>query len=229
MQGGFIVHQFNSYLESILKNLDINKKQRLELKDEFKDHLENLKREYMNQGFHEDESIKKAIMDFGNDQELSIRLNEAMFNYRTKPNIMFGFGYIAFSIVFYATAIYLIGAVQSPNNPIEYTQISVLCAIIDIIGTSVIAYFIPIVNKKAITLKHVFWNDLIVFGFLYTVTTLFLLINLSDGIHPVTLPTSGIVKILISMMTVPLFGSILGFKVLNLVNGRTSRAKELAR
>jgi hypothetical protein len=229
MQGGIIVYQFNSYLESILENLNINKRQRLELKDEFRDHLENLKQEYMNQGFNEDAAVQKAIMDFGNDRELSIKLNEAMFHYRTKPNIIFGFGYIAFSIAFYVTGIYLIGAVQSPQSSIEYAQISSICIILDILGTSVIAYFIPIVNKKAITLKQVFWNDIIIIASLFSVTIVFMLISSSDGLNPVTIPPAGIVKILISIITVPIFSSVLGFKILNLVNEKTSKAKELAR
>ena len=55
------MHEFNKYIHSIIDGLKISQKKKNELSEEFMDHLESLKLEYVHDGLPEKEAVQKAI------------------------------------------------------------------------------------------------------------------------------------------------------------------------
>jgi len=64
------MHQFDDYINRILKDLKISKKKKAEMAEEFLDHLQMLKREYLAKGMTENEATKQAMITFGEENGL---------------------------------------------------------------------------------------------------------------------------------------------------------------
>lgn len=84
------MHKFDEFIDSITGDLKVSNRKRNELVEEFKDHLEMLKKEFMGKGLIEDEAINSAIKSFGDDKELKKILSDSLFSYRSIPNTLLG-------------------------------------------------------------------------------------------------------------------------------------------
>ncbi|MFS0783003.1 permease prefix domain 1-containing protein [Bacillus sp. 1P06AnD] len=72
------------YVHSICMHTDCSKTEKEELKEEMLDHLESLKQDYLNQGFSEEEALKKCISSFGDSAILGTLLQEAIYPLRKR-------------------------------------------------------------------------------------------------------------------------------------------------
>ncbi|MBK1812353.1 hypothetical protein JHL18_17145 [Clostridium sp. YIM B02505] len=84
------MEELDRYISSIVSDLKISKKRKLELISEFKDHLELLKLQYMSEGYSETEAIKKSIDSFGEAKHLRLNVANSLSNYRNKITLLFG-------------------------------------------------------------------------------------------------------------------------------------------
>lgn len=217
------MHQFDSYLNSILNDLNISKKQKDEVAEEFKDHLERLKQAHIDKGHTEDEAVMKAIEDFGNSKELSKRLNHSLLNYRTKLNILFGIGYILFAITFYKISHSFRPLYYGDlRKPFEFIRFQSIAVVLDIIRLSPISYFLPIIFMKVRKLSHLVLINILIIIFTSTLSLIIQGIELSV----LNSNTFVIVVTFISMLVIALFSSILGYKILNIVNNRILKYEE---
>jgi hypothetical protein len=82
--------EFDAYISNIVGALRIGKKKKEELADEFKDHLNSLKTEFVQNGFTEEESIQKAIECFGKTYDIQKKLQKSLANLRNPGSILFG-------------------------------------------------------------------------------------------------------------------------------------------
>lgn len=64
------VKEFERYLLAILEGLELDSVEREELLKEWEQHLNDLLKQYMDQGFHKPEAIKLALQQFGDKAEL---------------------------------------------------------------------------------------------------------------------------------------------------------------
>jgi len=70
--------QFDRYIDEIVKDIDCSEIDKKELKEELSEHLNLLKKEYIDQGFSEEEAFKMAVSNFGNPSEIGHDLSKAM-------------------------------------------------------------------------------------------------------------------------------------------------------
>ena len=84
------MYEFDTYINTIIGGLKISKEKKEELADEFRDHLESLKSEFIKDGFSESESIKRAIERFGESNEIKKKLHKSLFSFRNSGNVIFG-------------------------------------------------------------------------------------------------------------------------------------------
>lgn len=63
--------KFRDYISVILNGLHINEEKRMDLEDEIMDHLQLLKKEYMDQGLTEDQAEVKAMEEFGKTENIN--------------------------------------------------------------------------------------------------------------------------------------------------------------
>jgi len=168
------MYQFDSYIYSILNGIRISRKQKDEITEEFNDHLEMLKQEYVSKGFVEDEAVKKAIESFGKDKELKKNIANAMLNYRRVPLIIIGVFLSLLSIILcFFTPIGTGMTSSSPNYVDIYTPISIFhmsvnhTIIINLLITFIVTtflslplgYFLPILfNKMRKVLNIIFMS-----------------------------------------------------------------------
>lgn len=146
------MHEFDSYISSILDNLKINKKKKTELTHEFRDHLELLKTEFLNNGLTDEEAKEKAIESFGETNSLKKILNASMSTFRSLSNTLFGLLIVLISIAF--SYIPLFGVVTAFNDYRSGTEImavnfyqkqTIIQALLFFIT---FGYFIPFVFNK---------------------------------------------------------------------------------
>jgi hypothetical protein len=209
------VQQFDAYIKSIVKDLNISQKQKDDLADEFRDHLEMLAKDYINKGDLEETAIVKAIENFGNDNYLKMKLSYSLNNYRTTTNILFGLAYLAFIALFIKILISNLapGIVININSPLS-DMIFELCFGIPMAAIifSPLGYFLPIIFKKMNNVKYIIG-----------VYVLLEFIDIGYGVHLFNNYYQGmmiqkfLVMCLVGFVTT-ISSGILGFSLLNLVN-----------
>lgn len=71
-----------SYIHSILKNINTSEEKKTELADELYDHLLSIRREYIDKGIPEEEASKLAIYEFGNAKQIGKDIEKSLFPYQ---------------------------------------------------------------------------------------------------------------------------------------------------
>lgn len=224
------MYQFDAYINSILSDLNISKKQKNEMAEEFEDHLERLKQEYIDKGLSEDEAVVKAIEDFGNGRELSKKLSYSLLNYRTKTNILFGVVYIVFALLLFKIYFYIAPLIILLRDPINLPQLikgEIFIALWFSIIYSPIGYFIPIIFIKVKKLTHIVLINILILSFIYGLSSYLSRNDIALSFIPHATIMLITVATLISIPIEGLFSSTLGYKMLNIVSNRTSKFKEL--
>ena len=84
------MYKFEAYIDSIIGNLKISKKKKEELTEEFKDHLESLKLEFIEKGLPEGEAIKSAIERFGESSDIKKKLHNSLSGFGNLGSVLFG-------------------------------------------------------------------------------------------------------------------------------------------
>jgi ABC-type polysaccharide transport system permease subunit len=140
------------YISSIIDDLKINKKKKTELTCEFRDHLELLKSEFLNNGFTNEKAIEKAIVSFGETNCLKKKLNASMSTFRSLSNILFGVLIVLISIVFCYVPLYGVAIAFNGYKPGTGITVLDLYQNLTIIGSLLFfisfGYFIPVAFNK---------------------------------------------------------------------------------
>ena len=190
------MYEFDVYINSIVNNLNLSKKQKDEMFEEFLDHLEMLKQEFISEGFSEKEAVTKAIEQFGNNIEITKKINKVSLCYRKVPNIILG-------IIFYLT-IYRIGSfiavAGAENNFLSF----ILGTTSAILVFSPIGYFTPILFDKVGKIRNLIFISFITGVLICLYTTV-----------KVLMPINQLLTIAICLVG-SIIGSILGFGLLNI-------------
>lgn len=77
-----ILKDIERYLNKIIKTLDCGPEEKKDIRLEFLDHLNLLKKEYIEKGYSEEEATKKAMKDFGEEHTVSSEMNKSVSKYR---------------------------------------------------------------------------------------------------------------------------------------------------
>ncbi|HEY5584595.1 MAG TPA: permease prefix domain 1-containing protein [Ruminiclostridium sp.] len=215
------MHEFDAYIDSIIGNLSISEKKKYEMADEYRDHLEMLKQDYIKEGLEEEDAVKEAIKSFGDSRELKVKLSNNILGYRSIPNVVFG---IVFTIL-----IFVVGSSPSnlpglsfqdgqvsitgitTNDFIIYSYIYLTIIIPYILMFIPVGYFLPIIFKRAGKMKNTALAALLPSLIIGIVSNLRLL---QTGFNYWTVVGGSIVSTVIG----GLLGSILGFAILRITS-----------
>lgn len=145
------MHEFDSYLNKVLRGLYVSRKSKNEMFEEFKDHLIMLKQENIKQGFIEEEAEKMAIDSFGNTVILKRKLLSNTGSLRTLPNFILG--------VFFVLAVYLfarnIWMIYPGNQWSMNLKLHFIWMLGGILFFMPFGYFIPLILKRMNKILHI--------------------------------------------------------------------------
>lgn len=79
--GNGLDKKINAYIDEIVCGLNCKEKEKREIADEMKDHIQLLKLDYLNQGLTDDDATQKALECFGEKRQLTNGLQESIFPY----------------------------------------------------------------------------------------------------------------------------------------------------
>lgn len=190
------MHEFDAYINEIIKNLKIDKKQKAEMAEEFNDHLYMLKKEYIQSGMTEENAVKKAVEVFGNSLDLKKCLSLSTTNYKTIYNILFG---ILLFIPIFRLATFIPVPAYDPARKIILLQILPAVLLFSILG-----YFLPILFYKFNNIQYI--------------ALISIPLSLALGILIGILHNSLLIFLIAFCIFGGLIGSIIGFAVLFVFN-----------
>jgi hypothetical protein len=121
---------FDQHIANVLKHVACDQKVKADLVEEMKGHLEEIKREYLQQGWSEEEATTKAIEDFGSDELVGDQLQKELFPYSNELFFTIGIGMIVF-----AAGAYLHGMIEfSKHYPLWLSFMFFIGLFITVIG-----------------------------------------------------------------------------------------------
>lgn len=146
------MHEFDSYIKTILSDLSTSKKKKYEMADEYRDHLEMLRQEYLRNGLSEENAVKEAIKCFGDSRELKMKLSSNLIEFRRIPNVLIG---AIITILIFIVGSFTFTPVQVINpglrNYLVIYLVLVMCYAIMLLP---VGYFLPIIFKRAGKIKN---------------------------------------------------------------------------
>ncbi|OAJ73222.1 hypothetical protein AYJ08_15170 [Brevibacillus sp. SKDU10] len=102
--------RLEEYVSSILSHGEFSEQDRIELAEEFLDHLHQLQRDYLQAGYSQEEAERLAICDFGGEQEIGQELQESQAPHYRLLLLLVGAGTILFTILYYLYALFILQA-----------------------------------------------------------------------------------------------------------------------
>jgi hypothetical protein len=213
--------QFDEYINSIIGDLKISKKKKYEMTEEFRDHLQMLKLEYMSKGISESEAVKKAIYSFGKENSLKKMFANSLLNYRNKVTVFIGIVLLLILMLVYRTG----GRI--PVTGVDTTVISnvhgyavdqmIFFKTIPILSMFLLLLFIPFGYFMPIIFSKIKTAALI-----GVTLSLGALIGISlksvVGISFSVISLSALISLIISILLSSLLGSIIGYRCLIITN-----------
>ncbi|ATO48028.1 permease prefix domain 1-containing protein [Brevibacillus laterosporus] len=104
------MNRMEEYVSSILSHGEFSEQDRIELAEEFLDHLHQLQRDYLQAGYSPEEAEQLAIRDFGGEQEIGEELQESQAPHYRLLLLLVGAGSILFTILHYLYALFILQA-----------------------------------------------------------------------------------------------------------------------
>ncbi len=203
------MYKFDTYIDTIIGDLKIGKKKKEELADEFSDHLELLQQEFINNGFSEGESIKRAIERFGESSDIKKKLHKSLFIFRNSGNVVFGVVITLIMIIFIYIPMVSVTIAYNDYNTATFGShlfssniwYSVNCVLFFI----PIGYFLPIILNK--------------FYKVFQLAPVFSVFGLLIGVYfSIALTSSVDIVFLLTFFASGLLGGITGYILLIAVN-----------
>ncbi len=74
------MYKEDRYINNLLCKIDLDEIEKDELRIQFKDHINQLKNEYIEEGLSNDDALNKAIVDFGNENNILSSYNKIHIN-----------------------------------------------------------------------------------------------------------------------------------------------------
>lgn len=192
------MYQFDEYINSIIGDLKISKKKKYEMTEEFKDHLQMLKSEYISKGSSESEAVKKAIESFGQENNLKRIFADEIVTYRNYINVFVGI--ILFLLIFRIGAHIPLPGLNTGEGINIFSLSIVMISLFIPLG-----YFMPVVFRKVKNISHVI--------------TITLPLAILHGIWYSIISTNSVLIEYVFLCTIfSLLGSIIGYTTLLIIN-----------
>ncbi len=202
------MYRINEYIKSIVGKLEEDEKLKTDLEDEFRDHLNLMKKSLQQEGLSEEDATAEAIRQFGDSRQLSKHLAKNIKGFRSIFNAIGG---IVMSILLYVGGtkipVPFIGSWgQAENSWLIVHGFLILGALLLFIP---VGYFLPIFFKT---------------GKVLNIAAVSLVLGLAWGIQ-----TGGMyADIMVTSSIGSVLGGSLGFFLLKLVNRLRVKLNRLA-
>ncbi len=215
------MHQFDDYINTILKDLKINKKKKGEIAEEFLDHLQMLKMEYLSKGMTESDATNQAMITFGEENGLKRKLSESLLNYKNLLNIIGG---VIILFIVFRIGSYIPVPGYNPKHSYSSVSSILLYAILpNHIIFIALGYYLPIFSTKMVRIQNILLVSIVI-GVVWRI-----FIHL---LFPIPWNSLGIQMKLITLVS-PLgiisniIGYMLGFALLQLFHRTSAICKRL--
>ena len=105
---------FQRFVEGIVRETDSNKEEREDLYEELLSHLECSFIEYQKQGFSEEEAMRTAMTNFGEEKEIGKQLQQAMYPFRREMMLSLSVASLLFAYTVYLCQLVVMGDAHIP-------------------------------------------------------------------------------------------------------------------
>ena len=105
---------FQRFVEGIVRETDSNQEEREDLYEELLSHLECSFIDYQKQGFSEEEALRTAMTNFGEEREIGKQLQQAMYPYRREMMLALSVGSLLFAYGVYVCQLFVMGDAHIP-------------------------------------------------------------------------------------------------------------------
>jgi hypothetical protein len=213
--------QFDEYINSIIGDLKISKKKKYEMTEEFRDHLQMLKLEYMSKGVSESEAVKKAIYSFGQENSLKKMFANSLLNYRNKITVFIGIVLLLILMLVYRTGgrIPVTGVDTTVISNVHgyavdqmiFSKTNPILSMILLLLFIPFGYFMPIIFSKIKTAALI--------GVTLSLGALIGMFLVESAIISFRdISVSALISFIITILLSSLLGSIIGYRILVISN-----------
>lgn len=105
---------FQRFVEGIVRETDSNHEERKDLYEELLSHLECSFIDYQKQGLSEEEAMRTAMTNFGEEREIGKQLQQAMYPYRREMMLSLSVASLLFAYSVYACQLFVMGDAPIP-------------------------------------------------------------------------------------------------------------------
>lgn len=154
------MHQFDDYINTILKDLKINKQKKSEIAEEFLDHLQMLKIEYLSKGMTENDATKQSMITFGEENGLKRKLSESLLNYKSLLNIIGGV--IILFIVFRIGSYIPVPGYDPKHSYSSVSSILLYTILPNHIIFIALGYYLPIFSIKMVRIQNIILASIVI-------------------------------------------------------------------
>ncbi|MGG0669244.1 permease prefix domain 1-containing protein [Lederbergia citrisecunda] len=105
---------FQRFVEGIVKETDSNQEEREDLYEELLSHLECSFIDYKKQGFTEEEAMRTAMTNFGEEREIGQQLQQAMYPYRREMMLGLSVASLLLAYGVYLSQLFVMGDAHIP-------------------------------------------------------------------------------------------------------------------
>lgn len=105
---------FQRFVEGIVRETDSNHEERKDLYEELLSHLECSFIDYQKQGLSEEEAMRTAMTNFGEEREIGKQLQQAMYPYRREMMLSLSVASLLFAYSVYACQLFVMGDAHIP-------------------------------------------------------------------------------------------------------------------
>lgn len=100
---------FHRFVEGIVRETDSNQEEREDLYEELLSHLECSFTDYQKQGYTEEEAMRTAMTNFGDERKIGQQLQQAMYPYRREMMLGLSVASLLYAYGVYLTQLFIMG------------------------------------------------------------------------------------------------------------------------
>lgn len=145
--------KIDEYINSITNSLNLNKKEKEELSEEFRDHLNLLKSEYIQKGLSPEEAESEAVKSFGDSGRLKYSLSRNTYRHRSVLNVFIG---TALSVFLFILGSKVPVPGLNPANPFTPGNMNLIGIVSAVLLFFPVGYFTPIFKRTFAPLFSIF-------------------------------------------------------------------------
>lgn len=115
--------EFKKYIQSILNDIDTDKKIKQDIEDEIEDHLSLSKQKYINGGYSEREAIEMAMKSFGDANKIKSKYSNVYYPFNNIVKLLAGILFLPYIFLFIWVSFFKLGYNNHSINIVPFNTI----------------------------------------------------------------------------------------------------------